>query len=217
MKKVLLLLFLLPLLAAAQQENKTLLVVPLHKDNIHLSNLIKKNLNYNRVAEDSLLNYVVGNLNAQVKSIFKGYSVHFWDKNFSGNDVTLKLWSCFYRDLATENVYNLKNTQGSKESYHNLYYGVELSPQMKEDLLTKIQSLNCDYVLFLNEFEVGSGSTFSLSCEVMNNKMEKIYGNKKEIEEDVVRNMYYDVLKFYVRETEEKILMAVKDYLNNKK
>jgi hypothetical protein len=220
MARITVLLFLLLVFAAsAQDSKKTILVVPLHDNSIRLNTVTVKNLKYNHVTRDSFAEYVSLTASEECKKVFENYSVRQLNAYFSEEFVpdtffTLKLWNCFYVDSKDNGQRMLKDKSWYSESYHNLYYGCELTERGKDALTEAIRISQCDYVLFVNEFETTSRSIYSLSCELTSPALVKLYGNKNEWLADSGRRIYYDAVKYFVRMCENDMFLKVRKYIS---
>ena len=100
------------------------------------------------------------------------------------------------------------------DSYHNNYYSCDLNRDGLELLKQSITASRCNYILFINKFEIiNPNSAFSLHVEIMDNTLNRIYGNKNEEQRGISKTMYYDVLKFYVKSTCTNMMQRVTGYL----
>ena len=211
-----------PCLLLAQEQKKKLLIIPISKSNIRLSSLTEKNIAYNNISPDSLNNFILKTIDAELKEIFKDYTLRYFDEYNSAPTLTdsayhLKLWSCFYFEGADSSMRNIKNSKGeSMDSYHNNYYGCDLNTYGIEIIKQAITSSKCDYVLFINKFEIiNPNSLFCLHVEVMDKNLNRIYGSKNELKKDISKTMYPDVLKYYIQQANREQLTRLEQYFKN--
>jgi hypothetical protein len=220
-KRICFLLFVCPSFLFAQEQKKTLLVIPLSKNNIRLNSLAERNIKYNNISPDSLVSYIVNTVNSESENVFKNYSIKYL-KEITSTEVFpdslyhLKLFNCFYYDPKDSSLKNIKYNSISLESYHNNYYGCELNRDGLELLKSAITPAKCDYILFINKFEIiNPNSGFSLHVEIWDNALSRIYGNKNEMKKDISKTMYSDVLKYFIRSSCNGMLKKAEKYLKN--
>jgi hypothetical protein len=218
-KKICLLVFLCPFLLFAQEQKKTLLIVPLSKNNVWINSVTGKSIKYNNISRDSLADYIIHTTNSELQNIFKDYSLKYLSEFSSSEELPdsmykLKLFNCFYFDSKDSSLKNIRNKPYSMDSYHNNYYGIELNHDGLKLLKQSITASKCDYILFINKFEIiNPNSAFCMHVEIMDNALNRIYGNKNEQQKDVSKTMYYDVLKFYIKSTCTNMMEKVRGYL----
>jgi len=204
--------------ASAQEQKKNILVIPLSQKNIHLSKKVGRILKNNHVPPDSLVQYIAHAAREEIKNIFQNYTLQFQDDDTAqflpDSLYSLKKFNCFYLDIADSSFRNNYEKSWAKDSYHNLYYGIELTGFGKEAVNIAILNSQCDYVLFINQFEIQANTPyFSLSCEIADKTLRKIYGNKNEWEAHLLHNLYYDVLKYYSKKSIREMLLKAEEYL----
>ncbi|MEO5569562.1 MAG: hypothetical protein ABIT08_09580, partial [Bacteroidia bacterium] len=76
-KRIYLLVIMCPVFLFAQEQKKTLLIIPLYKNNIRLSSLAEKNIKYNNMNPDSVTDYILNTINSESEQVFKNYSLHY--------------------------------------------------------------------------------------------------------------------------------------------
>lgn len=221
-KRICFLLLVCPFFLFAQEQKKILLVSPLSKNNIRLSSLAERNIKYNNISHDSLINFILTAANSELENIFQDYSVRYL-KEFTSSEefpdslYSLKLFNCFYYDSKDSSLKNIKYKSFSLESYHNNYYGCDLNDAGLEILKSAISSSRCDYILFINKFEIiNPNSSFSLHVEILDNALNRIYGNKNEMQKDISKTMYSDVLKYYIKSACDDMLEKADSYLKTR-
>ena len=221
-KRICFLLFICPVFLFAQEQKKTLLIVPLSKNNIRLNSLAERNIKYNNMNHDSVISYIISTVNSELQNVFKNYSIRYLKEfnskgNFPDSLYNLKLFNCFYYDSKDSSLKNIKYNSISLESYHNNYYGCDLNPEGLEILTNAVTSSKCDYIVFINKFEIiHPNSAFSLHIEIFDNALNRIYGNKNEMKRDISKTMYSDVLKYYIKSSCNNMLVKAEKYLKNK-
>ncbi len=204
------------------QQKKSLLIVPISVNNIKFSPLVERNLKYNHVHPDSIKEYVVNIIDKTLTGLFKNYSIYYL-KEFNNSAVLtdsiykIKKWNCFYFNFKDSSVKNIQNVRGTSiNSYHNNYYGCDLTTNGYKILKEAVNVSKCDYILFINRFEIiNPNSIFSLHMEVMDKELKKIYGNKNEINRAISKSMYYEVLKYYIKLSTDDMLGKMNIYLND--
>ncbi|HKR04216.1 MAG TPA: hypothetical protein VJY62_06220 [Bacteroidia bacterium] len=221
-KRICLFLFICPFFLFAQEQKKTLLVIPLSKNNIRLSSLTERNIKYNNMSHDSVINYIVNTVHSEMQNTFKDYSTRYL-KEFTSTEefpdslYNLKLFNCFYYDSKDSSLKNIKYKSFYLESYHNNYYGYDLNHDGLKILKNAITSSKCDYVLFISKFEIiNPNSAFSLHVEITDHALNRIYGNKNEMKKDISKTMYGDVLKYYIKSSCNDMLKKAERYLKTR-
>jgi hypothetical protein len=216
MKPLLLILF-IPLLLSAQDTRKKMLVVPLFEKHIKIKGIAARCIRYNNITEAAVAHTIFETTLAKLSSTFSDWELIYIHRNAVAAAIDtsyeLRLRNRFYYD-AKDSSYHMiiKHTP---DSYHSNYYACELNENGKSMLKEAIQKSGCDYVLFINEFEIiNPGATFSISSELMDKNMKKIYGNKNELRKEVGRTMYYDVFEYYLKEVADNLLKNMKEYID---
>lgn len=206
-----------------QAQKKTVLIISLSKNNIRLCGIAEKNLTYNNVSRDSFAEYIFQSSISEAKTIFEKYSVHFLNEYspyhfLPDSFFLLKQWNGFYINRADSSYQKIKSKSFSSESYHNIYYGVELNDKGKAVLNQAIKMSNCDYVLFINQFEIVSNkTTFSLSCEITDASLRKLLGDKNEWIADLFKKTYYDAVQYFTKSCIQNMLDNVEKYISQGK
>lgn len=219
-QKIFLIIIIFPFVLVGQEQQKTLLIVPPSKNSIRFSSLTERNIKYNSINRDSIIEFIVSTINSEVKVVLKKYSLKYL-KEFTSSDAMpdtsyeLKLWNCFYYNTNDSSLNSIKNNRAvTMNSYHNNYYGSNLNQYGLEILKKTVTLSKCDYILFINKFEIiNPNSYFSLHVEVLDNSLNRIYGNKNEIKREISKTMYSDVLRYYIRASCEEMLEKVDQFL----
>ena len=162
-----------------------------------------------------MTSYVNSVINSEIELLFKDYSLHYL--NVPDTVFQFKFFNCFYFDIKDTAVKNIKHNSKSLNSYHNKYYSSDVNGDGKLLLKNAVSDFKCDYVLLINRFEIiNPNSEFSLHIEVLDSSLNRVYGNKNEIERDISKTMYGDMLKYYIRFSCKGMIAKVKKYLNDK-
>lgn len=193
----LLLFFIISLNASAQK----VVVIDLASNNVSVKGNTVKVLKFNNRDKTYLEELLKKNIALKVAAYSKQCDTIYMFKSEGVENAldlaTLKLLKCFINNDAFFPNYNKHNYN----SFHNNYNGLVLNDSIKTALM-KLLPADFSHLVVMNSYQIyNPNSIFALSADVLDNRLNKIAGFKRELKRSVSKTSAPELLNYYIQKS----------------